>query len=63
MKVMKDATRTCLHYTRLDIVSSVTYHLQLLDAIFTFVLCISHVLLTNVELVVWTLQNGDNCNW
>jgi hypothetical protein len=37
----------------LNIVFSVTYYLELCDAISIY--CISHILSTNVTLVVWTL--------
>ena len=41
--------------TTLIIVSSVTYHLELCNAITIY--CISHLSPTKVKLVVWTLKN------
>ena len=42
-----------LIHTTLNIIFSVTYYLELCNAISIY--CISHILPTNVKLVVWTL--------
>ena len=39
--------------TTLNMIFNVTYYLELHNAI--FICCISHILPTNVKLVVWTL--------
>ena len=44
--------------TTLNMIFSVTYYLEVYNVIYVY--CISHILPTNVELVLWTLQNDNN---